>query len=80
MTLATDEFIRRFSIHVPPKGLHRIRGRSPFLSHHSFCQGSRSRVPAENIAIRPYRSGRQHWIKVKNRKHPAMSPVMEASS
>ena len=26
---------------------------------------------------RPYRSGRQkHWIKVKNRKHPAMSRVM----
>lgn len=25
MTLATDEFIRRFMIHVPPKGQHRIR-------------------------------------------------------
>jgi hypothetical protein len=25
MTLATDEFIRRFLIHVLPKGLHRIR-------------------------------------------------------
>jgi hypothetical protein len=26
---------------------------------------------------RPYRGGRQkHWIKVKNRKHPAMSRVM----
>ena len=30
---------------------------------------------------RPYRGGRQkHWIKVKNRKHPAMSRVMEAFS
>ena len=30
---------------------------------------------------RPYRGGRQkHWIKVKNRKHPAMSRVMDALS
>jgi ATP-dependent DNA ligase len=27
---------------------------------------------------RPYRGGRQkHWIKVKNRKHPAMNRVMD---
>jgi bifunctional non-homologous end joining protein LigD len=27
---------------------------------------------------RPYQSGRsKHWVKVKNRKHPAMSRVME---
>jgi hypothetical protein len=25
MTLALDEFIRRFIIHVPPDGFHRIR-------------------------------------------------------
>ena len=30
---------------------------------------------------RPYQAGRsRHWIKVKNRKHPAMSRVMEAFS
>ena len=30
---------------------------------------------------RPYRGGRQkHWIMVKNRKHPAMSRVMDALS
>jgi ATP-dependent DNA ligase len=30
---------------------------------------------------RPYQAGRsKHWIKVKNRKHPAMSRVMEAFS
>jgi len=34
MTLATDEFIRRFLIHVLPKGLHRIR-RSRATSHSS---------------------------------------------
>jgi bifunctional non-homologous end joining protein LigD len=28
---------------------------------------------------RPYQSGRsKHWIKVKNRRHPALSRVMEA--
>jgi hypothetical protein len=40
MTLATDEFIRRFLIHVLPKGLHRIR-------HYGlFAKG----VCADNIA------------------------------
>jgi hypothetical protein len=32
MTLATDEFIRRFLIHVLPKGLHRIRHYGLFAS------------------------------------------------
>jgi bifunctional non-homologous end joining protein LigD len=28
---------------------------------------------------RPYQAGRsKHWIKIKNRSHPAMSRVMEA--
>jgi bifunctional non-homologous end joining protein LigD len=28
---------------------------------------------------RPYQAGRsKHWIKVKNRKHPAMDRVMES--
>ena len=40
MTLATDEFIRRFLIHVLPKGQHRIR-------HYGFC-GNGNR--AANIA------------------------------
>ena len=40
MTLATDEFIRRFLIHVLPNGFHRIR-------HYGlFASGKR----AENIA------------------------------
>jgi bifunctional non-homologous end joining protein LigD len=30
---------------------------------------------------RPYQAGRsKHWVKVKNRKHPAMSRVMDALS
>ena len=40
MTLATDEFIRRFLIHVLPSGFHRIR-------HYGlFANGGR----AENLA------------------------------
>jgi Putative transposase/Transposase zinc-binding domain len=34
MTLATDEFIRRFLIHVLPKGLHRIRHYGLFAKKH----------------------------------------------
>jgi hypothetical protein len=33
MTLATDEFIRRFLIHVLPTGFHRIRHYGMFASH-----------------------------------------------
>jgi hypothetical protein len=40
MTLATAEFIRRFLIHVLPKGLHRIR------HYRLFAKGCR----ADNIA------------------------------
>jgi len=37
MTLATDEFIRRFLIHVLPTGFHRIR-------HYGlFASGARAR-------------------------------------
>ena len=33
MTLAADEFIRRFPLHVLPRGFHRIR-------HHGLLAGS----------------------------------------
>ena len=36
MTLATDEFIRRFLIHVLPKGFHRIR--QSYLKSFSFLR------------------------------------------
>jgi hypothetical protein len=32
MTLATDEFIRRFMLHILPKGFHRIRHYGLFAS------------------------------------------------
>ena len=34
MTLATDEFIRRFLIHILPPGFHRIRHFGLFANHH----------------------------------------------
>ena len=34
---------------------------------------------ASDCRDRPYQAGRsKHWIKLKNRKHPAMSRVIEA--
>jgi len=38
----------------------------------------RRAIAAGHEEYRPYQSGRsKHWVKVKNRKHPAMSRVME---
>ena len=35
--------------------------------------------PASKRQDRPYQAGRsKHWIKIKNRKHPAMERVMDA--
>jgi hypothetical protein len=45
MTLATDAFIRRFLIHVLPKGLHRIR-------HYGLLARS---TCADNIARAPHK-------------------------
>ena len=42
MTLATDEFIRRFLIHVLPKGLHRIRHYGLFAK--GACAGNVARA------------------------------------
>jgi len=43
MTLATDEFIRRFLIHVLPKGLHRIRHYGLFAKSSSADNIARAR-------------------------------------
>ena len=60
MTLATDEFIRRFLIHVLPKGLHRIR-------HYGlFAKGS----CADNIA-----RARELLAVVSRQGEPTGAPV-----
>jgi hypothetical protein len=49
MTLATDEFIRRFLIHVLPTGFHRIR-------HYGlFASGARAHNIAHARVARPQR-------------------------
>ena len=58
MTLATDEFIRRFLIHVLPKGFHRIRHYGLFAKP-LLCRQHRSRSPTARDATR---SDRQCWL------------------
>jgi hypothetical protein len=43
MTLATDEFMRRFLIHVLPRGFHRIRHYGLFANHVRVKQVQRLR-------------------------------------
>src|SRR6478735_5397345 len=51
----------------------------PDLFRYACLMGLEGLVSKHND--RPYRAGRSpHWIKVKNRKHPAMSRVMDAFS
>ena len=57
MTLATDEFIRRFMLHILPKGFHRIRhyglfantGRAANIARLRELLGS-TPIPAEKVA------------------------------
>jgi hypothetical protein len=51
MTLATDEFIRRFLIHVLPKGLHRIRHYGLFAK--SACADNIARARELLAAAKP---------------------------
>jgi hypothetical protein len=49
MTLSADEFIRRFLLHVLPKGFHRIRhygllGQRRLQGQHRTCQGADGRL------------------------------------
>ena len=47
----------------------------PDLFRHACLMGLEGLVSKH----RPYRAGRSpHWISIKNRKHPAMSRVMDA--
>ena len=63
MTLATDEFIRRFLIHVLPKGLHRIRHYGLFAK--SSC--------ADNIARA------RELLAISNSTSPPLPPSITAS-
>ena len=45
MTLATDEFLRRFLLHVLPKGFHRIR-------HHGLLAGATRKAALNGGVLR----------------------------
>src|SRR5215831_19101869 len=53
MTLATNEFIRRFLIHVLPKGLHRIRHYGLFAKN--ACADNVARARELLAAAKPER-------------------------
>ncbi len=55
MTLAPDEFIRRFLLHVLPKGLHRIR------HDHRRDLRARGRTPRPAIARGDHASAKAPW-------------------
>jgi ATP-dependent DNA ligase len=67
---------------TPPAGRHlpisHEQGEiGPELFRHACLMGLEGLVSKRSD--RPYRGGRsKDWIKVKNRKHPAMERVMEA--
>ena len=53
MTLATHEFLRRFLLHVLPKGLHRIRHFGLFANHQRQRQLARLRELLEVFEPEP---------------------------
>ena len=76
MTLATDEFIRRFLIHVLPKGFHRIRHYGLFASADRAANIARAREllavpPPKAEADTPRRQRRPN-----RRRHCAAMPVL----
>ncbi|WP_371260007.1 hypothetical protein [Bradyrhizobium sp. WSM1417] len=92
LALAGDD-LRDLPLHLHQANLQRLLARrpdgitvAPFERgeigpdlYHAAC-----RVGLEGLVSkhcnRPYRGGRQkHWVKVKNRSHPAMTRLMEAS-
>jgi len=87
-----DDDLRRLPLHLRKIALERLLARRPdgiFIN--PFERGeigpdlfaAACRMGLEGIVSkrrdRPYRGGRsKHWLKIKNRKHPAMSRVMDS--
>jgi bifunctional non-homologous end joining protein LigD len=70
-------------LHRRPEGIFHITYEQgeigPELYRHACMKGLEGQVSKRGD--RPYRGGRSNdWMKVKNRTHPAMERVMEASS
>jgi len=63
MTLATDEFIRRFLIHVLPKGFHRIR-------HYGLlANGNRPKILRTRASCSPCRRAQNNPRRLKPRSN-----------
>ena len=74
MTLATDEFIRRFLIHVLPKGFHRIRHYGLFANGNRAANIARAR---ELLAVPPPTArGRQARTAKRAARVAASMPVL----
>jgi hypothetical protein len=73
MTLKTDEFIRRFLIHVLPKGQHRIR--------HGACPGLDPGASSETVTVSPISprsencSGPKRQIRIMVMTIPQRAPM-----
>ena len=82
MTLATDEFIRRFLIHVLPSGFHRIRHYGLFASAKRADNITQARqllnAPARRhhllLSIRDFQSSRRAFARREPRKGEAGHP------
>ena len=87
-----DDYLRKLPLHLRKASLERLLARRPegvFINpfergeigpdlFRAACQMGLEGLVSKR-RDRPYHAGRsKHWIKVKNRKHPAMSRVMEA--
>lgn len=86
-----DDDLRKLPLHLRKASLERLLARRPegvFVN--PFERGeigpdlfrAACRMGLEGLVSkrrdRPYQAGRsRHWVKVKNRKHPAMSRVMD---
>jgi bifunctional non-homologous end joining protein LigD len=90
--VSEGEDLRKLPLHLRKNNLARLLARrvngiflsdfeqggiGPDLFRHACLMGLEGLVSKHRD--RPYRAGRSpHWVKVKNRKHPAMERVMDA--
>ena len=76
MTLATDEFIRRFMLHILPKGFHRIRHYGLFASTGRAANIARLR---ELLGATPPAEERLQAPAKTSRRKPSCRPVPAAA-
>ena len=80
MTLDVGEFIRRFLIHVLPKGFHRIRHYGLFASARTAPRRSRERARAPGSAPTPRPKRRSRSIRRRRRRAHLVPAVAAACS